>query len=183
MRVRYLVVAAVALPLVVACQPNPTTRSDPTTSAAPTTTSQSPSTPSQEELFREASEVYRGFSDEINRLEAAGGAMALPESLRQYVTGQLEKNLVAVYVESWPQQHKIRTGPAPTIGWIRAYQGTLKPGAVSATIACVDARRSLYRSGTQAPGPGKLQHEILHYKYIGGDLKAFDSGWEDASTC
>lgn len=179
MKARHILAATAALPLLIACQPG--TPPPNTTNTAPTTTS--PSTPTQEQLFNQASNLYRKISTEVNALEAAGGAKELPTSLKQYVTGELEKNLHAVYIESWPQQRKQRTGPAPAISWIKAYTGSTRAGAITSTIACVDARKSAYRTGGHSPQPGGVQHEILFYALDGGSLKAFDSAWEDASAC
>lgn len=183
MKAHRFIAATVVVPVLAACQPAPSTPTTTHHTTTSTPTMPSPSTPSQEELFREASDVYRGIRIEIDNLEAAGGAKELPPSLKQLVTGELEKNLHAVYVESWPQRRKIRTGPAPTVRWIRNYEGNRMAGTLIATLGCVDATKSVFTVGRGSPGPGVIQTQTFYYALVDGKLKAFNSDFEVVDRC
>lgn len=186
MQVRHILAAVVAVPVLgvlVACQPapeSPTASPTSPTSTVPTTASQS--TPSHEELFREASEVYRRIRLEVDKLEAAGGAKELPASLKQYVTGELEANLSALYVDLWPKDHKKRIGEARII-WVGKSQLQLPSGAVTATSACVDASGAEIRYPDGTFNKGIIQTQIFFYGHFDGRLKAFASHSEKVTTC
>ncbi len=181
MRVRRLLAAVCAVPLLVACQPDPTTPS--ATSTSPNATVTTSPTPSEEELFRQASDVYRRIRVEIDKLEAAGGAKELPPSLTQYVTGTLEANLAALYVDTWPRDQKRRTGEAPVVVWLRLWQQSAPSGNVVALHACVDASKAEIRYADGRVNKGIIQTQTFFFGWFGGQLKAFASKSEKVTTC
>lgn len=186
MQARRFLAALVAIPVfavLVGCQPgaeSPTTT--PTSRTTVPTTASPPTTPSQEDLLRQASEVHGAIFAEINRLEGAGGAKELPASLKRYVTGELEKNLVTLYVTHWPSEGKVRTGPAPTLQWVRPREVD-KAGALVATIGCVDATKSRFSTRRETSLPGIIQTQIFRYAFFGGEMKAFSSDFERVTKC
>lgn len=180
MLVRRLLAAVCAVPLLVACQPGPSTPG-PTATSTQATPMTSP-TPSEEELFRQASDVYRRIRVEIDKLEAAGGAKVLPPSLTQYVTGEIEANIRATYTLDWPGDKKRRVGDPPTIAWLRLATVEVQ-GAVVSTVACVDASRAVIRYADGRENPGGIQQQTLHYSYFAGALKAFDSSSDRVEKC
>ena len=169
-----------------ACTGTPGAEPSPSASATSAgTPTPSASDPAQDPLYLEAVEVYKAYLVEILKLERAGGAEELPESLTSLIADDRYSELLAdLYRKLLENGTRMAPQPQP-VSTVAPNPGVSLEGSDVSILSCVDARAvpQLDTSGKQV-GNGSLVFRTLYFKRsTSGDLQVLGAVAEVVETC
>lgn len=139
-------------------------------------------TPSKEKLFQQAAQMYREYFAEMNDLAKTGGAKEIPDSLKKYVTGDLEESKLGTL--RWYEAHDMTTWGRPRrIISIDQSDKTREDSVVSIRVCIRGTDGGLQVKHGKKDINWLNGYDVVYFKYFDGELKAFDSSWAEVSEC